>query len=155
MPWLGSAPSFGGGGGRITDGVGVGTDGVGWPGVGLPDVGLPDGLCDGPLADGEVGTGVGSGGTGIVEVGDGVAESDGDDDVEPEGEVLAEGLALGLTEVDGAMDEFGVGGTSARAGSARARQHAAVSAAITPRRTTRTDTPLFLPINTYANRTAG
>ena len=108
-------------------------------------MGLADGLWVGPLGFGvaEVGTGLGSGGTGIDEDGDGVADPDGEDEgddpegvgsaTEDDGLGVAEGLweTLGVPEV-----EPGVGVTSARAGSASARQTAAVSAATAPRRTT-------------------
>ena len=108
-------------------------------------MGLVDGLWVGPLGVGvaEVGTGLGSGGTGIDDDGDGVADAEGEDEgdepegvgstTEDEGLGVAEGLweALGVPEVG---PGFGV--TSARAGSASARQTAAVSAATAPRRTT-------------------
>ena len=108
-------------------------------------MGLADGLWVGPLGLGvaEVGTGLGRGGTGIDDDGDGVADADGEDEGdEPEGvgsttEDEGLGLTEGLWEAVGVPAvEPGLGVTSARAGSASARQTAAVSAATAPRRTT-------------------
>jgi hypothetical protein len=108
-------------------------------------VGLADRLRGGAVAVGVavVGTGVGSGGSGIDEDGDGVADPEGEDEVDdPDGVGSATddeglGVAEGLWEALGVPDvEPGFGVTSARAGSASARQTAAVSAATAPRRTT-------------------
>jgi hypothetical protein len=103
---------------------------------------------------------VGSGGTGIVEVGDGVAELDGEPLVGTEsegdgfGEVPVGGLEVELGDPD-PLGAPGVGLMSARAGRASARQIAAVNTATAPRRTTGKDTPQFLPIKTSPGRTAG
>ena len=111
--------------------------------MGRLGVGLADGLRGGAVGVAVVGPGVGSGGTGIDEAGDGVADPDGEAEgdesegvgsaTEDDGLGVAEGLweALGVPEV-----EPGLGVTSARAGSASARQTAAVNAATAPRRTT-------------------
>ena len=93
-----------------------------------------------PLGLAEVGSGVGSGGTGIEDDGEGVTDGDEGAEVDGDGSATEEvglGVADGLWEVPvGPVVEPGVGVTSARAGSASARQTAAVSAATAPRRTT-------------------
>jgi len=119
-------------------GVGVGN------GAGFVEGALGvDGLDEG-RGDDVDGCGVGDGGGGIVDVGVGLADGDCDVDEDGDPEPLVDGFGVSVGEVLGApetvpegdVDELGLGVTSARAGTASARQMAADSAAAAVRRTT-------------------